>query len=58
MNFTSNRLDIAEISVTDMPYIHRLHACEEVAAFNTIGVLQSLSETEKLLNPEIGRAHV
>lgn len=53
MNFTTDRLNIAEITVGDVAAIHRLNSYEQVAAFNTIGIPKSLAETEKLVHPVI-----
>lgn len=53
MSFTTNRLNMEEITARDIPDIHRLNSHQEVAAFNTIGIPKSLAETEKLVHPVI-----
>jgi RimJ/RimL family protein N-acetyltransferase len=51
MNLISERLLLSEITSEDIVAIHEMNCHRDVAKFNTIGIPESLSVTEKLLQP-------
>ncbi len=51
MDIYSNRLKLTEISRADLEDIHRLHSFPEVDEFNTLGIPQSMGDTEAILQP-------
>lgn len=53
MNLQSTRLELVEISTTDIADIHAMNLFEEVAAYNTIGIPTNISQTEALLQKTI-----
>jgi [ribosomal protein S5]-alanine N-acetyltransferase len=48
-NMETERLILSEISMTDLENIHELHSIPEVDEYNTLGIPQSMRETEKLI---------
>ena len=51
MDFTTKRLKISAISENDISDIHKMNSFEKVAAFNTIGIPNTITDTEKMLQP-------
>ena len=45
----SNRLFISPVSLSDLEKIHKLHSMPETDKFNTLGIPESLDETEKIV---------
>lgn len=53
MNLKTNRLLLRELTVEDIPSIHLLNSIPEVDAYNTLGLPQSMEDTEKVILPII-----
>ncbi|OYU95499.1 MAG: GNAT family N-acetyltransferase [Bacteroidetes bacterium B1(2017)] len=53
MNLKTNRLLLRELSVEDIPAIHQLNSIPEVDRYNTLGLPQSIEDTEKIILPII-----
>lgn len=49
----TERLLLSEVSLDDLQAFHHLHSIPEVDEFNTLGLPESISDTEKLLLPLI-----
>jgi len=52
-NIETERLMLTEISMADLENIHGLHSIPEVDEFNTLGIPDTLEDTEKLIKPII-----
>jgi ribosomal-protein-alanine N-acetyltransferase len=52
-NIETERLILTEISMADLENIHGLHSIPEVDEFNTLGIPNTLEDTEKLIKPII-----
>ena len=55
MEFQTQRLEIKELSLTDLEEIHQLHSLPETDEFNTLGIPASIQTTELLLIEWIGQ---
>ena len=49
----TERLSLFEIEMEDLEKLHRLHSIPEVDEFNTLGIPQSIKDTEKFLQQQI-----
>ena len=49
MELKTSRLKVQELSFADLNYVHRLHSLPEIDEFNTIGIPNSVKNTELLL---------
>ncbi len=49
----TERLSIAEITIDDLDNLHRLNSIPEVDEFNTLGIPQSIKDTEQLIESYI-----
>ncbi len=50
MILQTNRLNIRQVSITDIDKIHELHSLPETDEFNTLGIPETIQETEKVIN--------
>ena len=50
MQLKSERLNLVEISLSDLENIHQLHSLPETDKYNTLGIPASIHTTEKILN--------
>ncbi len=50
MSLKTNRLNIRELSFTDLDLVHELHSLPETDEFNTLGIPGTIQTTEKILN--------
>jgi RimJ/RimL family protein N-acetyltransferase len=55
MKLYTERLWLDELALTDLNDIHALHSCPEVDEFNTLGIPESLRQTEMLLEEWLER---
>ncbi len=46
----TNRLIISPISISDLEKIHELHSLPETDEFNTLGIPESINQTETIIN--------
>jgi RimJ/RimL family protein N-acetyltransferase len=53
MNLESARLHLIEISWDDLDNIHHLHSIAEVDEFNTLGIPETLEDTQEVIRPVI-----
>lgn len=53
LNIETERLLFSEISKDDLENIHGLHSIAEVDEYNTLGIPETIEETEKLIEPII-----
>ncbi len=53
MNLQTERLQLDEINSADLELIHELHSIPEVDEFNTLGIPESLEDTQKVIQPAI-----
>ena len=53
MNLTTERLQLHEITSADLELIHELHSIPETDEFNTLGIPESLEDTQKVIQPAI-----
>lgn len=53
MNIISKRLELVEISITDLKGIHRLFSIPEVDEFNTLGIPKNETVTFEIIKPDI-----
>lgn len=51
----TERLLISPISLTDLEKIHELHSLPETDQFNTLGIPESIEETEQIINDWIAK---
>ena len=51
MKIETDRLILREISVVDIPLIHQLNLIPEVDKYNTLGLPESIVDTENLIHP-------
>ena len=51
----TNRLNLKLITISDLESIHELHSLPETDKFNTLGIPNNISETEKLLEELIDK---
>lgn len=51
MNLSTQRLQLAQLSLDDIPAIHKFHSDPMVARYNTIGIPPHIQVTEALLKP-------
>ena len=49
----TKRLILSEVTINDLEKIHQLHLIPEVDEFNTLGIPETISDTEKILKPLI-----
>jgi [ribosomal protein S5]-alanine N-acetyltransferase len=50
MQLQTNRLIFRQVSADDLNNIHQLHSLPEIDEFNTLGIPQSIRETEIIIN--------
>jgi ribosomal-protein-alanine N-acetyltransferase len=50
MELQTERLQLQELALTDLPEIHQLHSIPEVDEFNTLGIPETIQVTEALLS--------
>lgn len=50
MRLQSERLTLREINVDDIPLIHQLNSFPEVDKYNTLGLPESIEDTEKIIH--------
>jgi RimJ/RimL family protein N-acetyltransferase len=53
LNLETERLIISEVTINDLEKIHQLHLIPEVDKFNTLGIPQTINDTEKIIIPLI-----
>lgn len=53
MQIQTQRLELTEISWSDIENIHRLHSIFEVDEFNTVGIPKNIEETRENMRPYI-----
>lgn len=53
MVIETERLKLTALSETDVQDIFRLHSCEEVAKYNTIGIPRDIEVTRNILAPHL-----
>lgn len=53
LNFSTTRLLLVEITIDDLEEIHHLESIPEVDEFNTLGIPETIQDTEKLILPII-----
>lgn len=53
MNISTGRLLLSEINWEDLQIIHDLHLIPKVDQYNTLGIPKDLSETKKIITPDI-----
>lgn len=53
LNFETERLILTEITTDDLENIHQLHSIPEVDEFNTLGIPETIKDTEKIMMPLI-----
>jgi RimJ/RimL family protein N-acetyltransferase len=53
LDLETERLILSEVTINDLEKIHQLHLIPEVDEFNTLGIPESISDTEKFLKPII-----
>ncbi len=53
MNLKTERLLLEEIIDTDLELIHTLHSIPEVDEFNTLGIPETIEDTQKVIQPAI-----
>jgi [ribosomal protein S5]-alanine N-acetyltransferase len=53
LNLETERLILSEITVDDLENIHQLHTIPEVDEFNTLGIPETIKDTEKIMMPLI-----
>jgi len=51
MHLESKRLKLQEVSLKDIPDIHRLHSYAEVDQYNTLGIPKNTEETKEAIRP-------
>jgi ribosomal-protein-alanine N-acetyltransferase len=57
LNLSTERLLLYEITAEDMREIHLLHSIPVVDEFNTLGIPETIEETERLMMPIIEAQH-
>lgn len=53
MHLSTQRLQLREISISDLEMIHKLHSLPEVDEFNTLGIPKNLDETKNIIQKDI-----
>ncbi len=53
MNSQSTKITFRDITVEDIPIIHQLNSFAEVDQYNTLGIPESIKDTENLIHPII-----
>ena len=50
MTLQTNRLNLRQLSITDLDKIHELHSLPETDQFNTLGIPETIQTTERIVN--------